>query len=1086
MECKQSRAEDDEEGNEVDTNGAKQTTVLQETASGGFLKLASGASWDSAQSTASPAASTGPRTAPPSPALARLSPRSVPEADPLGKVHSPLNGVYMLQKVDMPSFVSEEVDRSTLARPLSNGAAHGATQQSALDTPTPALDDLPGSWPLRTVSTPNGFAYGGLDGSLLSHPNGKSSSSAAEMQGSWDRGPSGKGSVVSMRSKKSSGLENEKKSTEVPASTRTPTADDDSYFAGLANGKPNGLAKMQPSVLPSSKPSFSAPGESALPNGARGNSPALQPVASHSALPPVVESSPPPSADGMLRVPRSTHRASSPPAFSQTSPSLAPHTPGTPANRLTHRHTLEVPKPTGRTSRDGAQPMDDSVVSATGRFSPNTPSRRRGSAQLVRRTTRSIHSDMHLDEVAQDEDAARWAEHIKQKRASKRKRDDDDDRVIVGTKVDQNHVNWVTAYNMLTGIRFTVSRTNAKIDRELTDADFDARHKFSFDITGNELTPSAKYDFKFKDYAPWVFRHLRGNFKLDPADYLVSLTSKYILSELGSPGKSGSFFYFSRDYKYIIKTIHHAEHKFLRKILREYYNHVTANPNTLLSQFYGLHRVKIPYGRKIHFVVMNNLFPPHRDIHRTFDLKGSTIGRDFREEDLEKNPRATLKDLNWLRRNLHLEFGPTKKDAFIKQMQQDVALLQKLKIMDYSLLVGIHDLERGNEENLRDKTLQVFQPGGGKGDELPPNMLIRTPSKLETARKAKELRQLIKNEKPIPMDQTLDKMPDTLLEESRKEFYFYSDDGGFRATHENNRVGEEIYYLGIIDCLTHYSFIKRAEHFFKGLASEEKLISAIPPERYGDRFIKFISGITKTRERAEAEKEQQLETHDRVSHAIQSIEGTLDDPQLSGVNMLKDGNPAGTDIVMQRAERQAEMSRRHGASEAEAPDRSISAVRSPDPDRSDMVTLPVIGEAAESGTGSANSRTPTANVTPQLSKESLRSTEEQLDSRAVLDNMEITSQTLGEVPPPTPPKTDGTMPAVKLVNGDSFERGRRPPTPPKDALRPPTPPKDRRYSRDKELPLPPLTASVQLSASPSRTSEDEMESLRARISELSS
>lgn len=424
----------------------------------------------------------------------------------------------------------------------------------------------------------------------------------------------------------------------------------------------------------------------------------------------------------------------------------------------------------------------------------------------MRRPTRSINSDMHLDELLQDEDAARWAEAIKAKRATKRKRDEvDDDRVVVGTKVDQNHVNWVTAYNMLTGIRFTVSRTNAKIDRELTEADFEARHKFSFDITGNELTPSAKYDFKFKDYAPWVFRHLRNIFGLDPADYLVSLTSKYILSELGSPGKSGSFFYFSRDYKYIIKTIHHAEHKFLRKILREYYDHVRANPNTLLSQFYGLHRVKIPYGRKIHFVVMNNLFPPHRDIHRTFDLKGSTIGRDFREEDLEKNPRATLKDLNWLRRNLHLEFGPTKKNAFIEQMEKDVALLKRLKIMDYSLLVGIHDLERGNEENLRDKTLQVFQPGGEKAEEPGPSMLMRTPSKLESARKAKELRQLIKNEKPVPMDQTLIKMPDEMQDEDRKVGYFYKDDGGFRATHEDNSPGEEIYYLGIIDCLTYVS-----------------------------------------------------------------------------------------------------------------------------------------------------------------------------------------------------------------------------------------------------------------------------------------
>jgi 1-phosphatidylinositol-4-phosphate 5-kinase len=37
----------------------------------------------------------------------------------------------------------------------------------------------------------------------------------------------------------------------------------------------------------------------------------------------------------------------------------------------------------------------------------------------------------------------------------------------------------------------------------------------------------------------------------------------------------------------------------------------------------------------------------------------------------------------------------------------------------------------------------------------------------------------------------------------KKESIFYSDDGGFQATHEDNRPGEEIYYLGIIDLLTH-------------------------------------------------------------------------------------------------------------------------------------------------------------------------------------------------------------------------------------------------------------------------------------------
>lgn len=486
--------------------------------------------------------------------------------------------------------------------------------------------------------------------------------------------------------------------------------------------------------------------------------------------------------------------------------------------KLSHRHTLQVPKPTipiGRNSRDfsfAAGPSEE-ALSTTGRFSPtrdqhdSTVRHRRASLGLVRRTTRSMQSDAHLDEVAPDEDAARWTELIKQKRASKRKKreEEDDDRVVVGKKVEEGHVNWVTAYNMLTGIRFTVSRTNAKMDRELTDADFDAKHKFSFDITGNELTPSAKYDFKFKDYAPWVFRHLRAIFGLDPADYLVSLTSKYILSELGSPGKSGSFFYFSRDYKYIIKTIHHAEHKLLRRILRDYYRHVVDNPNTLISQFYGLHRVKIPYGRKIHFVVMNNLFPPHRDIHQMFDLKGSTIGRDFREEDLASNPRATLKDLNWLRRDKHLEFDARIRQIFLEQLKRDVSLLQRLQIMDYSLLVGIHDLAKGNEENLREATLQVFQPGGEEDDQTP-SMLIRTPSRLESARKARELRLTLKKEKPVPMGMVQRKMPSEMSSGDERQFrIFYNYDGGIRGTHEDGQGGDSVYYLGVIDCLTHVS-----------------------------------------------------------------------------------------------------------------------------------------------------------------------------------------------------------------------------------------------------------------------------------------
>ncbi|KAH6647271.1 hypothetical protein BKA67DRAFT_525369 [Truncatella angustata] len=701
-----------------------------------------------------------------------------------------------------------------------------------------------------------------------------------------------------------------------------------------------------------------------------------------------------------------------------SAPSASASAPPPPSSQLKHRHTLEVPKvQPGRGSRDGT-----GDAYASGRFSPTVAGStgRRASLSLGRRNTRSIHSEVPRDEVPLDEDAARWAEAYRQKRAKKKKREElDDDKVLVGTKVDETHANWTTAYNMLTGIRVSVSRTNAKLDRPLTDADFVAKQKSTFDITGNELVPSAKYDFKFKDYAPWVFRHLRALFKLDPADYLMSLTGKYILSELGSPGKSGSFFYFSRDYKYIIKTIHHAEHKFMRKILKEYYNHVTDNPNTLLSQFYGLHRVKMPWsGKKIHFVVMNNLFPPHRDIHQTFDLKGSTVGRDYREEDLEKNPRATLKDLNWLRRKRHLEMGLHKKQLFLQQLQRDVRLMQKLQIMDYSLLIGVHDVKKGNEENLRGKTLQVFNPGGAdNSDDIDPHqILMRTPSKLESARKARELRQMIKAERPVPMGQSSSAMPEELEEGFNRGGVFYSDDGGLRATHEDNSPGDEIYYLGVIDCLTHYGMIKKIEHFWKGLTADRSQISALPPHEYGERFIKFMEGVTMSAE--EAERDQ----YDRQA-AAEAAAAMAEDGEMHN----HDGPPHPTYLppappslrsprspepnpTVEKALRKATKKEKNVAKEDQVPERIIRA----------------IAQDAASVHGKSNSHA----VLPVV--------EETAETRSVVSGMSSRSRddsaSVHRPYTPSPMETPGTMRSNGFTDlGPNGLGGRGPPTPPKSS-----------------------------------------------------
>ncbi|KAG7829556.1 hypothetical protein KL920_002415 [Ogataea angusta] len=386
-----------------------------------------------------------------------------------------------------------------------------------------------------------------------------------------------------------------------------------------------------------------------------------------------------------------------------------------------------------------------------------------------------------------------------QKRKSRAK--SNDRYVIPGQRVVEGHHNYVMAYNMITGIRVAVSRCS-KLPGPIKDEDFTNVSKLIFDMEGNTMTPSTKYEFKFKDYAPEVFRHLRSRFNIDQADYLLSLTERVSLTELGSPGKSGSFFYYSRDYKFIIKTIHHSEHKHLRKCLKQYYEYVEKNPQTFICQFYGLHRLKMHFItgiHKIHFLVMNNIFPPHRDLHEKFDLKGSTHGRFTNVSAAKAQGKTSIvqKDLNWLQDHHRLNFGPTKRKQIANQLRSDVQLLETLNIMDYSFLIGVHDLTLATQHDPYNQ-LPNFDPP--------------------------EIRQQSAS--------------------TASDGYFDSD-GGIRATDEQDNELPIVYYMGVIDCLTNYSTFKKLETFFRTLNHRRETISAVPPVEYGQRFLRFIETAMK-------------------------------------------------------------------------------------------------------------------------------------------------------------------------------------------------------------------------------------------------
>ena len=57
-----------------------------------------------------------------------------------------------------------------------------------------------------------------------------------------------------------------------------------------------------------------------------------------------------------------------------------------------------------------------------------------------------------------------------------------EEKPVVGNLIGEGHVNYVLMFNMLTGIRVAVSRCQAKMRRPLTDEDYKAAHKYSFDL----------------------------------------------------------------------------------------------------------------------------------------------------------------------------------------------------------------------------------------------------------------------------------------------------------------------------------------------------------------------------------------------------------------------------------------------------------------------------------------------------------------------------------------------------------------------------------------------------------------------------
>lgn len=411
--------------------------------------------------------------------------------------------------------------------------------------------------------------------------------------------------------------------------------------------------------------------------------------------------------------------------------------------------------------------------------------------------------------------------------------------------------------NLQLGIRYTVGKITPVPLREVRVSDFgeSARIKMYFPKRGSQFTPPHKSsDFYWMDYCPMVFRNLRDLFKLDAAEYMISICGDDGLREHSSSGKSGSIFYVSYDDKFVIKTLKRSELEVLLKMLPNYYDHVKGHENTLITKFFGVHRIEWKCGKKVRFVVMGNMLRSELRIHHRYDLKGSCQGRITNKENIASN--TTLKDLD-----LSYEFHMDRllRESLFEQLHLDCKFLESQRIIDYSLLLGLHfrapehlkpllespDLLHGPENMSAGKASQgdVFVPARGlllvthepSIVSTTPGSHIRGNTLRAFSLGDREVDLLLPDTGRLPVQlgvnmpaQANCKLVEDKIDSAEVELF---------------EVYDVILFLGIIDILQEYNIKKKAEHAYKSFQFDPITISVVEPKFYSRRLLSFLESV---------------------------------------------------------------------------------------------------------------------------------------------------------------------------------------------------------------------------------------------------
>ncbi|XP_023943210.1 phosphatidylinositol 5-phosphate 4-kinase type-2 alpha isoform X2 [Bicyclus anynana] len=371
------------------------------------------------------------------------------------------------------------------------------------------------------------------------------------------------------------------------------------------------------------------------------------------------------------------------------------------------------------------------------------------------------------------------------------------------------------------GVNHTINElSHVSIPVMLLPDDFRAYSKLKVDnhLFNKENMPS---HFKVKEYCPLVFRNLRERFGIDDLDYKESLTRSQPIPD-DSSGKSGAKFYQSYDRLFILKTLTSEEVERMHSFLKHYHPYIVErHGKTLLPQYLGMYRLTVD-GIEHYLVATRNVFSNHLNIHKKYDLKGSTVDREASEKELEKE-LPTLKDNDFIKQGVRIDIGDAAKEKLLETLTADVDFLTKLHLMDYSLLLGVHECGRGEAEAEAARQREAEADSEADSD-----------SDSDTENRHGDR---FGFNTPPDSPRGLGRQSSLRYEGIIPELDIYA------IPSHDGAPKKEIYFVALIDVLTHYGVKKQAAKAAKTVkyGSNVDGISTCDPEQYGKRFIEFVA-----------------------------------------------------------------------------------------------------------------------------------------------------------------------------------------------------------------------------------------------------